>query len=391
MVEKLEIIICYTIIMALRIFMVGGGSGGHAYPLIAVAQELRKQTEERSIDLELVLMGDSNGQFLKAAAGELGVPYIGILSGKLRRYFSVGNLLDAIKVPIGFIQSILYLWTYMPDVVFSKGGYDSWPVALAARFLFIPVIIHESDSIPGLANKWASKFAKKVFISFENASQYFAEGTAELVGNPIRKEILNGSREEALRYFNLSGEKPTVLFLGGSLGAKTINEAVLLSVAQVSLKYHIIDQCGRANYDEVGRRVAGILKDGQGTYGDDIEKNYRLYPFLSLKEMGLAYAIADLVISRAGAGTISEIAATGKPAIIIPLKESASNHQLMNASEFAKYGAIMLEEDNMTTNILLSEIASALARKSEISEQVANFSKPEAASKIAGYLIEIAK
>src|SRR3989344_1475896 len=113
LVEKLEIIICYTIIMALRIFMVGGGSGGHAYPLIAVAQELRKQTEERSIDLELVLMGDSNGQFLKAAAGELGVPYIGILSGKLRRYFSVGNLLDAIKVPIGFIQSILYLWTYM--------------------------------------------------------------------------------------------------------------------------------------------------------------------------------------------------------------------------------------------------------------------------------------
>lgn len=369
--------------------LTGGGSGGHVYPLVAVAEEMQAQAVQKGMVLELTFLGDDG--FFKEIGGPLGIKAVSILSPKWRRYSSIENVVDALKLPVGFLQALFHVWRYMPDLIFSKGGYDSFMPVFAARIFMIPIIIHESDIIPGKANVWAGKWAKKVFLSFEAAAKYFKRGITEVVGNPLRRGIMNGpDRSVALAALSLDPAKPAVLITGASQGAKIINDTLLLALVELTKKFQVIHQSGPKNYDEVNKRILQIIKEGQTSYGPTIQSNYRLYPVLNLAQMATAYAAADVVVSRAGAGSLFEIAAIAKPAVIIPLKGSASDHQLANAREFAKFGATVIEEDNLSPHILVNEIEGAYSKRQELSVKIKVFAKPAAAQIIATQLLAMA-
>ncbi|MDP3731321.1 MAG: undecaprenyldiphospho-muramoylpentapeptide beta-N-acetylglucosaminyltransferase [bacterium] len=358
-----------------RIILVGGGSGGHVFPLMAVAESLQKLAIQQGLDLKLTLLGE--GKFFEEAAKQSGLKYKKIMAGKIRRYFSLANLLDIPKILIGLIQSFWYLFWLMPDAVFTKGGYASFPPALAAKFYFIPLFIHESDVIPGAANRLISRLAKKVFVSFEASKQYFSSGKTEFTGNPIRTEILNGDRVQALQYFQLSDQLPTVLVLGGSQGAQKINELILQSLPKLTVKFQVIHQTGELNYEAVKKLAEQTTSP-----------NYHPYPFLDFSNLPLAYAAADVVVSRSGANLLSEISALGKPAIVIPIKRSAANHQYYNAIEFSKYGGIIIEEDNLVFSVFIDQLESAYQRRAEIGGNIRNFATFDAADKIASFLTQ---
>ncbi|MBI2670004.1 MAG: UDP-N-acetylglucosamine--N-acetylmuramyl-(pentapeptide) pyrophosphoryl-undecaprenol N-acetylglucosamine transferase [Candidatus Yanofskybacteria bacterium] len=366
----------------LRILLTGGGSGGHLYPLIAVAEELQKQSAQSGVNLELQFIGADG--FVRETAATIGIATKSIFSPKWRRYFSYHNFIDILEAPFGFLQAFFYIWRFMPDLVFSKGGYDSFIPALVARILAIPVVIHESDIVPGKANLWVSKWAKKIFLAFDGAKNYFKQDLVEVVGNPIRIGVANlTDKAAALAAFNLNPSKPAVLITGANQGAQTINEVLLLSLVELIKKFQLIHQSGPQNYDDTNTRVLTIVKEGGGTYGKTIADNYRLYPVFDLKQMALAYSAVDVIVGRSGAGTIFEIAAVGKPAIIIPLKGAASDHQLANAREFAKFGAVVIEEENLTPHILVNEIENAYESRVERSERIKQFARPSAAPIIA--------
>ena len=303
----------------LRILLTGGGSGGHVYPLIAVAEELQKQAVQKSIELELRFVGADG--LIRDAASSIGIKSQVIAAPKWRRYTSAENFTDILKAPLGLLQAAAYVWSYMPDLIFSKGGYDSFFPALVARIFKIPVIIHESDVMPGKANLWVGKWAKKIFVAFDSARSYFPQGRAELSGNPIRGGLLNLSeRSVAAPAFSLDVGMPIVLITGGSRGAQVINEALLLSLVELTKKFQVIHQSGLENYNEVNAQILNIVKEGEGTYGKNIADNYRLYPGFNLEQMALAYSAADVVVSRSGAASIFEVSAVGKPVVMIPLK-----------------------------------------------------------------------
>lgn len=372
--------------MAYRIMLTGGGSGGHVYPLIAVAEELQRQAMQKGLDLELRFLGADG--LMKDVATSIGIKFQAVISPKWRRYNSVQNFIDILKAPIGLFQTLFYVWRYMPDLIFSKGGYDSFLPALAGRIFRIPIVIHESDVIPGKANRWVEKWAKKVFVSFDAAKSYFKQEKTELVGNPMRSGLLNFiDRSVAVAAFGLDPSKPVVLITGASQGSQVINEALLLSLVELTKKFQVIHQCGFQNYEQVNAQILKIVDEGEGTYGKIITDGYRLYPILDLQQMMMAYSAADIIVSRAGAGSIFEIAAVGKPAVVIPLKSSASNHQLANAREFAKYGAIVIEEDNLTSHILINEITNAYDGRIALSQKIKGFAKPNAAQLIAQQLL----
>ncbi|PJE51557.1 MAG: hypothetical protein COV29_00145 [Candidatus Yanofskybacteria bacterium CG10_big_fil_rev_8_21_14_0_10_36_16] len=375
--------------MSTRIFLIGGSSGGHAFPLAAVAKELQKESESQNQNIELILMGDNKG-YLTEVSRQYKIPFLRVLSGKLRSYRGIKIILDLIKLPLGFLQSVFYMWLYMPDIVFSKGAYDAVPPLLAARLFFIPVVIHESDSIPGQVNTWSAKFAKKIFVSFEEAYGYFPAKRTELVGNPVRKDLLEGDKERSMKSFGLNNSKPIILFMGGSQGASAINKIVLLSLVKMSYKYQIIHQCGQDKAKEVQEQVDFMLKEGENTYAPSVRSNYRLYPYFNADQMKLAYAASDIVVSRAGAGSLFEIALLGKPAIIVPIKNSPSNHQLKNAMEISKFGATIIEEHNLTTNLLINAVDNVLSKKEELASRIKAFAKPEAAKIIAQKLLAMA-
>jgi len=374
--------------MAYRVLLVGGGTGGHVYPLMAVANSLRSRAQKVGLDLELMAMGE--GDFLRSAVAENQIKHKSILAGKFRRYLSPLTILDIIKIPIGFIQSLWHIFWYMPDVIFSKGGYASLAPSFVGWLNFIPVYIHESDAIPGLANRIISKFAKKVFISFPGAEKYFKPGKTILTGNPVRPELFDGEKDLALRSFDLSNDKKTVFVFGGSQGAKAINDLILASLVMLVRQYQVIHQCGNGQYPAVKAEVNKITNEGKGHYDNLINERYRSYPFLNVEQLKMAYAACDVLVSRAGAANLFEIAALGKPAIVIPITKSTSNHQMKNAEEFAKFGGILLKEENLTTHILLNQIDILLNPENyaKVSEEVKKFATPEAANKIADILLE---
>ena len=362
-----------------RILLVGGGSGGHVYPVIAVANALKEKG-----DVELLLLGDD--KFMGQAAKEVGIQFHSVMSGKLRRYFSLLTLLDVFKFPLGFFQSLWHIFWFMPDVVFAKGGYMSVLPALVAKLYLIPVYIHESDSVPGLANRFLGRLANKIFTSFQISSAYFDQAKIILTGNPVRKELLGGNKNEAAKLFNLDLGKKTIFIYGGSQGAEKINNIILDSlVMMVGKDWQIIHQCGSGQHEAVKKSVEKVVKEGEGEYGNLITLNYRSSTFLDLNQAKMAYALADIIVSRAGASNIFEIAAVGKPAIIIPITDSSGNHQLNNAMALNKYGAVMIEEENLTPHIVLSQIEYLLRPENyeAVSQKIKSFATPEAADKIA--------
>ena len=372
-----------------RIMLLGGGSGGHVFPLIAVANALREKSQQMGVPLELMILGE--GKFMENAAADNGVVFKSVMAGKLRRYFSVMTILDIFKIPVGFFQSLWYVFWFMPDVVFAKGGYASLPGALVAKLYFIPLFIHESDSIPGLANRVLGKLAKTIFISFNSSQKYFKAGKTVLTGVPVRKELMSGDRVTAVAKFGLNSNIKTILVAGGSQGAQKINRIILDSLVLLVKDFQIIHQCGESQFQSVKTELEKIIKEGQGEYADAVKANYKLFPFFDTNDMALAYAAADIIISRAGASNISEIAMLGKPAIIIPITNSSSDHQFENALEFSRFGAAMIEEQNLTPHILINQIQSLLEpdKYNSISEKLKTFAMPDAAEKIAEAILKI--
>ncbi|TSC91915.1 MAG: UDP-N-acetylglucosamine--N-acetylmuramyl-(pentapeptide) pyrophosphoryl-undecaprenol N-acetylglucosamine transferase [Parcubacteria group bacterium Licking1014_17] len=369
-----------------KIILIGGGTGGHVCPLVAVGGELKKQAEAGALKLSLRMMGD--GQFAEQEAANMGVPFNSILSPKWRRYSFFENIIDFIKLPFGLVQSFFYMWLYMPDLVFAKGGYASFLPAVAAKFFLIPLVIHESDSVPGVVNRKLAGLSKHIFVSYEYTRQFFKPEKTDVVGNPIRAELLaGGDKSSAAAAFQLDPSKPVLLITGGSQGAKKINDTILLAITELVKRFQVIHQCGDTNYNEVKATVDATVKGAPETYGKDILANYRLYPFLDAKQMALAYAAADVILSRSG-GAIFEMAAVGKPSIVVPLKIAAANHQLLNAAEFAKFGAVVITEDNFTPNILINELVNAYSRKEEISQTIKQFARPDAAANVAKWLLD---
>ena len=355
------------------------------YPVIAVANALKAKG-----DIELMLLGDE--QFMRKAAEENGIKFRSILSGKFRRYFSLLNLLDIFKFPVGFAQSLWHIFWFMPDVVFAKGGYVSVLPALIAKLYLIPLYIHESDSVPGFANRFLGRLANKIFISFQISAAHFDSSKTILTGNPVRRELLTGDRNEAAGIFGLSLDKKTIFVYGGSQGAQAVNRIILESlVMTVNKDFQIIHQCGPGQHNAVKSEVDKIIKEGEGSYADAIVQNYKLFPFLDTKQLAAAYALCDVIVSRAGAGSIAEISILGKPAILIPLSTKASRgEQITNAIELAKYGAVLLEEENFTPHIVLSQIEYLLRpeKYEEVSQKIKSFAMPDAAGNIATTLLE---
>ncbi len=371
------VLIHILILMSKRIVLIGGGSGGHVFPLMAVAEALKAQDP----DIELIFFGD--GRFF----GE--IPHKTIIAGKFRRYLSPLIIWDLIKMVLGFFQALWLMLRYMPDAIFTKGGHAALMPAIVAKLYAIPVYTHESDSVPGLANKIIGKLADIVFVSFESAMNYFKSGKSVLVGNPVRPELLKGSKEEGLAQFNLRADKKTILIAGGSQGAKRINDAILEALTELVQYFQIIHQCGDSQLGVVKGAADQYIKEGGTTYGPMISANYRLYPFFNLQEMSNAYAAADIIISRGGASNLFEIAAIGKPAIIIPITNSAGDHQRQNAAEFQKYGAVVIEEANITPHIIINQIQELLIpdKYADISAKIKTFAKPDAAKNIATVLL----
>lgn len=272
----------------------------------------------------------------------------------------------------------------MPDFVFSKGGFASVIPSLIARLYFIPLFIHESDSIPGKTNKLLAKFAKKIFVSFETTKSYFKSQKTVLSGNPVRENLLNGDKNSAVSFFNFDLGKKTILVLAGSQGSSFINRLLIDSLVQLAQNFQVIHQTGDRNFNTVEREIEKIRKEGEKSYGGNIEKNYRPFGFLNEEELRNAYAAADLIVSRSGSN-IFEISALGKPAIVIPYPYSAGSHQRQNALEFSKFGAIVLEEANLKPHILLGQIEYLLKPENydSISRQIKNFSSPDSGKIIA--------
>lgn len=372
--------------MSTRIALVGGGTGGHIYPLIAVAQELLSRFSTAETPVEVKIFGDGVSQ----AAKEAGLPFKSLLTSKWRRYFSFKNFTDILKIPFVFLQSIFYFWTYMPDVVFAKGGYSSVIPIIVAKFYMIPCVIHESDAIPGKANLLLSKFAKKIFTSFEAAIQYFPAEKTETVGIPIRTALIHSVHSESLAKFEFPDTKPIVFIFGGSQGAKAINNALIEALPQMTAKFNIIHQTGIKNKKEIDQEIERLVKEGQTKYGQIIQSSYKSYSFLNAKEIGLAYSAADVVVTRGGASAIFEAASLGKPIIIIPIYESASGHQLANAREASNYGAIVVEEPNLTPHLLIDQISHAHENRQELGKKILGLASPNSASYIAQSLIHLA-
>ncbi len=372
----------------MKVLFAGGGTGGHTFPIIAVARELKRMDPS----LDLYFIGPKRGVDPKLFEKE-GIKVKTILSGKMRRYGGFGptisNLVDILfRIPIGTIQSFIYLFVLSPDAIFSKGGYGAIPPTLAAKILQIPIFLHESDIAPGMANKFLSRFALEIFISFPK-TEFFPVEKIILVGNPVREHLFNPpSKKEIADHIDLKGEKPVILIIGGSQGSERINDLILQILPQLLSTFEIIHQCGSANYKNISVESDFLIPE-------DLKESYHLFPFLDEDGLRSAYHSADIIVSRAGAGSIFEIAAVGRPSILIPLSESAQNHQAKNAQSYSDMGCtLVIEEENLTPHFFLQKIVALMKSPSvrqNMANQTARFSKPRSARIIAEYIIEFLK
>lgn len=363
--------------------MSGGVSGGHTYPLIAVARVLRRRYPQ---GIELLFLG-GRGSFEEGAMQAEHIPIRRVSYGKMRRYFSLLNYLDFFKMPLGIAQSLWHLLLFMPDVVFSKGGAASVPVVLAARFYRIPVLIHDSDAIAGRANAWLGKRVQKIAIAYPSAAQYFPAGKTALTGNPVREEILAGSQERAKERFRLDPQKKTIVLFGGSQGAQGLNNALLRILPLLLTKgVQVIHQTGSGHLEGVLAIAADL--------GIPTESgSYHPVAFLSAAEIGDVLAVADLVISRAGAGSIAEIAAHRKASVFVPLPTAANDEQRKNAYDIAEIGGgLVLEEANLGEHLLLEHLDALMNNddlRTEMGAKLHAFYHPDAAERIVDGLIDL--
>lgn len=364
----------------MRIGFVGGGTGGHFYPLMAVAQELKKSEHKP----ELYYFGPS--PYDKAQLEKLQIKYINCPAGKLRLYFSIQNIIDIFRNFFGVFIAIFKLYILYPDVIFSKGGFTSVPILTAARLLRIPVVIHESDAVPGRANKMATGFARFIGIAYDDTAQFFPPEKTALVGIPIRSEIMNPP-SDPFAFLNIPNDKPLIYVTGGSMGAERINNIIILSLSLLLPHYRIFHQTGAANIEELRLTAQTLLKDSP------LQEDYYLEGSISGEMVAALLSAATLVITRAGSTTLFEIAYHGKPSIVIPIPEDISRDQRTNAYAYARSGAAtVLEEHNLTQNLLAQEINTIISspeQTAKMSQAAKDTFIDDAAAKIAGSLISI--
>lgn len=317
-----------------RIILTGGGTAGHVTPNIALLPRLKE------LQYDIHYIGSYNG-IEKELIEQFGIPYHGISTGKLRRYFSVQNFTDPFRVVKGLKEARDLIKILKPDIVFSKGGFVSVPVVLAAKHKKVPTIIHESDMTPGLANKISLSSATKVCCNFPETLEHLPEGKAVLTGSPIRQELLSGDRYQALEFLHFTSDKPVIMVVGGSLGAVAVNEAVRSILPELLRSFQVIHLCGKGKVDESLKNLNG----------------YAQFEYIK-EELRHLFALTDIVISRAGANAICELLALHKPNLLIPLSASSSRgDQILNARSFERQGfSMVLEEEELTDEILLGAI-----------------------------------
>ena len=325
----------------MKIVMTGGGTAGHVTPNIALKDELI------NMGYTIEYIGTENGIERKLIEKE-NIKYHSISAGKLRRYIDFENITDLFKIAKGFFQANIHLRNIKPDVVFSKGGFVSCPVVWAAKINRIPVLIHESDITPGLANKLSIPFAKKICYATPETQKYVPKNKSLLTGIPVRKSVLKGSKKKGLSLCGFSNNKPIVLIIGGSLGAKSINSAIREGLDELLLDYQICHLTGEAGFDSNYDNISG----------------YKQFSYLN-SEMADIFQMADIVISRAGATTLFELLSLKKPNILIPLPKNVSRgDQILNANYFKKEGfSEVIEEDILNTSVLIEYIKKTLNHK----------------------------
>lgn len=326
-----------------KIILTGGGSAGHVTPNVALFPELKR------LGYEIQYIGTSDGIERKIIEREK-IKYHIISSGKLRRYFDIKNFSDPFKVLKGICESIRIMRKEKPNIVFSKGGFVSVPVVIGAYLCDIPVIAHESDITPGLANKIASIYCTKICVTFPETINNIKKNKGILTGTPIRQNIVNGSKKEGIRICGFDGRKPIILVIGGSLGSKFLNDLIRNNIAKVLEKYDVIHICGKGNLDKLLKNKIGYR---QFEYVDD--------------ELSHLMMAADIIVSRAGANLIFEILALRKPNLLIPLsRKSSRGDQILNANSFKKAGfSEVLNEEEINSQLFMSKLDSMIKERSK--------------------------
>ena len=352
-----------------KIILTGGGTAGHVTPNIALIPTLK------AAGYQISYIGSYEGIERKLIE-EMGIPYYGISSGKLRRYFDPKNFSDPFRVLKGFHEAKKLLKKLKPDVVFSKGGFVTVPVVIAAKRCKIPAIIHESDMTPGLANKIAIPAAYKVCCNFPETIPYLPEGKAVLSGSPIRQELLTGNRLSALTLCNFTAEKPVILAVGGSSGSKVLNNALRAVLPKLLKNYQVIHLCGKGNLDASLNNTAGYVQ----------------YEYAN-KELADMFAVAELVISRAGANSICELLALRKPNILVPLSKNASRgDQILNANSFEKQGfSYVIEEEALSDQTLTDAIHTVWEKRKDYIHAMESSDQMDAVTTITDLIEKLRK
>lgn len=348
-----------------RIILTGGGTAGHVTPNIAMIPKLK----ELGYDIQYI--GSYTG-IEKELIEPFHIPYHGISSGKLRRYFSLQNFTDPFRVLKGFQEARRLIKELKPDIIFSKGGFVSVPVVLAGKRCKVPVIIHESDMTPGLANKIAIPAASKVCCNFPETIDSLPADKAVLTGSPIRQELLTGNRTAALKFCGFTSDKPVILVIGGSLGSVIVNDAVRSALPELLKDFQIVHLCGKGKVDASFINTTGYC---QFEYIKD-----------ELKDL---FALADIVISRAGANAICELLALRKPNLLIPLSARASRgDQILNARSFERQGfSKVLEEEELTKDTLIQTISALYHERQEYINAMNNSSQGDSIDTIVSLIV----
>ncbi len=336
-----------------RIILTGGGTAGHVTPNIALLPRLKE------LQYDIHYIGSYNG-IEKELIEQFAIPYHGISTGKLRRYFSVQNFTDPFRVLKGLDEARKLVKILKPDVIFSKGGFVSVPVVLAAKKRRVPTIIHESDMTPGLANKISIPAATKVCCNFPETLSLLPEGKAVLTGSPIRQELLSGDKYQAREFLHFTSDKPVIMVVGGSLGAVAVNEAVRQILPELLKSYQVIHLCGKGKVDESLKGLEGYVQ----------------FEYIK-EELRHLFAFTDIVISRAGANAICELLALHKPNLLIPLSANASRgDQILNARSFERQGfSVVLEEEELNKELLINTINTLYENRNSYIDAMKNSSQ----------------
>lgn len=364
----------------MRILLVGGGTGGHFYPLLAVAEELNARPEKP----KLYYMGPD--PYNEAMLQAYGIEYHYCPAGKLRLYFSIKNFFDLFKNAIGLFIAVLKLYWIYPDVIFSKGGYTSVPVALAAWILRIPIVIHDSDSVPGRASLLAKNFARYIAVSYPEAAAYFPLEKTALIGIPIRREVTE-EMTDPHAILGIDNDLPLIFVTGGSSGAERLNNLILRALDELLPEFRVFHQVG------AGKKASLVMTAQALISKPELQNRYFIAEEVDAKTMNALLSAAKIIISRAGSTSIFEIALHGKPSIIVPIPEDVSRDQRSNAYAYAKTGAAsVIEEVNLTEGLLTEEIKSIMtdqARYAEMSQAAKAYAPTDAAVKIANILLKV--